>query len=128
MDQNEGPGLQHIVIKTNIIFETITKMRRAEEDYGGFELMVRPSDGYYQELPSRLGDRLSAEQYKRLEELGVLADADKEGVLLQIFTKPLGDRPTLLILFPHNATGVKGLIQSYRLPRKRQRAGRPHRH
>jgi len=128
LEQNEGPGLQHIAIKTNDIFETITKMRRAEEDYGGFELMVRPSDGYYQELPSRLGDRLSAEQYERLEELGVLADADEEGVLLQIFTKPLGDRPTLLFLFPHNATGVKGLIQSYRLLRKRQRAGRPYRH
>merc|ERR1739842_155561 len=62
---------------------------------GGFELMVRPSDGYYRELPSRLGDKLTEDQYTRLEELGILADADEEGVLLQIFTKPLGDRPTL---------------------------------
>ena len=97
LEQNEGPGLQHIAIKTNDIFETISKMRNAEENYGGFELMVRPSDQYYEELPSRLGDKLSTEEYKRLEELGILADADEEGVLLQIFTKPLSDRPTLFL-------------------------------
>ena len=97
LEQNEGPGLQHIAIKTNDIFETIEKMRYAEENLGGFELMVRPSDNYYRELPSRLGDKLSEQQYAKLEELGILADADEEGVLLQIFTKPLGDRPTLFI-------------------------------
>jgi 4-hydroxyphenylpyruvate dioxygenase len=97
LEQNEGPGLQHIAIKTNDIFETITKMRYAEENLGGFELMVRPSHEYYKELPDRLGDKLTPEQYAKLEELGILADADEEGVLLQIFTKPLGDRPTLFI-------------------------------
>lgn len=97
LEQNEGPGLQHIAIKTNDIFDTISQMRHAEERYGGFELMVRPSDGYYRELPSRLGDKLTEDQYGRLEELGILADADEEGVLLQIFTKPLGDRPTLFL-------------------------------
>jgi len=97
LEQNEGPGLQHIAIKTNDIFETIAKMRYAEENLGGFELMVRPSEGYYRELPARLGDKLTTEQYAKLEELGILADADHEGVLLQIFTKPLGDRPTLFI-------------------------------
>ncbi|KAL7525007.1 hypothetical protein ACHAXR_000819, partial [Thalassiosira sp. AJA248-18] len=97
LEQNEGPGLQHIAIKTNDIFATIAKMRFAEENYGGFELMVRPSDGYYRELPSRLGDKLTENEYERLEELGILADADDEGVLLQIFTKPLGDRPTLFL-------------------------------
>ncbi|KAL7485586.1 hypothetical protein ACHAW6_011175 [Cyclotella cf. meneghiniana] len=97
LEQNEGPGLQHIAIKTNDIFETIAKMRYAEENLGGFELMVRPSEGYYRELPARLGDKLTTVQYAKLEELGILADADHEGVLLQIFTKPLGDRPTLFI-------------------------------
>jgi len=97
LEQNEGSGLQHIAIKTNDIFDTISKMRYAEENLGGFELMVRPSNGYYRELPSRLGNKLTDDQYKRLEELGILADADEEGVLLQIFTKPLGDRPTLFI-------------------------------
>ena len=97
LEQNEGPGLQHIAIKTDDIFETITKMRHAEDNFGGFELMVRPSDEYYRDLPSRLGNKLSVDQYERLEELGILADADEEGVLLQIFTKPLGDRPTLFL-------------------------------
>ena len=97
LEQNEGPGLQHIAIKTNDIFHTIRKMRYAEEHLGGFELMVRPSSQYYEELPSRLGDKLSLDQYEQLEKLGILADADDEGVLLQIFTKPLGDRPTLFL-------------------------------
>ncbi len=97
LEQNEGPGLQHIAIKTNDIFHTIRKMRYAEEHLGGFELMVRPSSQYYEELPSRLGDKLTPDQYEQLEKLGILADADDEGVLLQIFTKPLGDRPTLFL-------------------------------
>jgi 4-hydroxyphenylpyruvate dioxygenase len=97
LEQNEGPGMQHIAIKTNDIFHTITKMRYAEEHLGGFELMVRPSSQYYEELPSRLGDKLSTGQYEQLEKLGILADADDEGVLLQVFTKPLGDRPTLFL-------------------------------
>lgn len=59
--------------------------------------MKRPSEGYYRELPGRLGELLTEEQYEKLEELGILADADEEGVLLQVFTKPLGDRPTLFI-------------------------------
>ncbi|KAL3770645.1 hypothetical protein ACHAWU_004344 [Discostella pseudostelligera] len=95
LEQNEGPGIQHIAIKTNDIFHTIAQMRYAEEHLGGFELMVRPSSQYYEELPMRLGDKLSMDQYEQLEKLGILADADDEGVLLQIFTKPLGDRPTL---------------------------------
>lgn len=94
LEQNEGSGLQHLALKTNDIFQTIQLIRQAEEEYGGFELMTRPSEEYYQELPDRLGDRLSQEQYERLEKLGILADADDEGILLQIFTKPIGDRPT----------------------------------
>jgi 4-hydroxyphenylpyruvate dioxygenase len=93
LEQNEGPGLQHLALKTDDIFSTIRHLREMEE-VGGFELMTRPSDGYYRELPQRLGDKLSSAQYADLEELGILADADDEGILLQIFTKPIGDRPT----------------------------------
>ena len=89
LEQNEGAGLQHLALKTNDISETIRLMRIAEEQFGGFELMKRPSDGYYSELPDRLGDQLTSEQYETLEELGILADADDEGLLLQIFTKPI---------------------------------------
>ena len=69
-------------------------MRQIQQDMFGFELMKRPSDEYYRDLPDRLGDQLTPEQYEELEELGILADADDEGVLLQLFTKPVGDRPT----------------------------------
>lgn len=59
LEQNEGPGLQHLALKTRDIFHTITKMREAEKNLIGFELMIRPSDEYYRELPTFLGDRLS---------------------------------------------------------------------
>ena len=49
------------------------------------------------DLPLRLGDSLTAEQYSKVRELGILADKDDQGVLLQIFTKPVGDRPTLFL-------------------------------
>lgn len=97
LEQNEGPGLQHLALKTDDIFETVSKVRMAEEELGGFDLMRRPSDEYYRELPDKLGDQLTPEQYAKCEELGILADADDEGILLQIFTKPIGDRPTFFI-------------------------------
>jgi len=59
LEQNEGAGLQHLALKTDDIFATIRQMREAEEMFGGFELMKRPSDEYYRELPDRLGDQLS---------------------------------------------------------------------
>merc|ERR1711935_485836 len=64
LDQNEGNGVQHIALKTKDIFSTIRKMRRIGRSMLGFELMKRPSDEYYQELPDRLGDRLTPTQYK----------------------------------------------------------------
>ena len=94
LEQNEGPGLQHLALKTKDIFKTVRKMRESSENSFGFELMKRPSDEYYRELPERLGDQLTPEQYEELEELGILADSDDEGILLQLFTKPIGDRPT----------------------------------
>eukprot|EP00529_Nitzschia_sp_RCC80_P018881 CAMPEP_0113505324 /NCGR_PEP_ID=MMETSP0014_2-20120614/35247_1 /TAXON_ID=2857 /ORGANISM="Nitzschia sp." /LENGTH=507 /DNA_ID=CAMNT_0000400611 /DNA_START=25 /DNA_END=1545 /DNA_ORIENTATION=- /assembly_acc=CAM_ASM_000159 len=95
LEQNEGAGLQHLALKTSDIFKTIRKMKDVQQtSLLGFELMKRPSDEYYKELPDRLGDQLTPSQYEELEELGILADADDEGVLLQLFTKPVGDRPT----------------------------------
>jgi 4-hydroxyphenylpyruvate dioxygenase len=95
LEQNEGAGLQHLALKTNDIFKTIRTMRNVQQNsLLGFDLMKRPSDEYYKELPGRLGDQLTPGQYEELEELGILADADEEGVLLQLFTKPVGDRPT----------------------------------
>eukprot|EP00958_Prasinococcus_capsulatus_P014979 scaffold1588_cov408-Prasinococcus_capsulatus_cf.AAC.4 len=94
LEQNEGPGLQHLALKCDDIFHTLTCMRAS---VAAFDFMPRPSDDYYRQLPSRIGDSLSAEQYRQCEELGILADKDPEGVLLQIFTKPVGDRSTLFL-------------------------------
>jgi 4-hydroxyphenylpyruvate dioxygenase len=91
LEQNEGPGVQHVALKTRDVISTIRRMRASPIQ---FDLMRRPNDEYYRDLPQRLGDKLTPEQYQSLEELGILADADEEGVLLQIFTKPIGDRPT----------------------------------
>ena len=60
-------------------------------------LACRPSDAYYRELPGRLGDALTPDEYAQVEELGLLADLDDAGVLLQVFTRPVGDRPTLFL-------------------------------
>ncbi|GAB4813284.1 hypothetical protein N2152v2_000330 [Parachlorella kessleri] len=96
LEQNEGPGLQHLALKTSDIFRTLKEMR-ARTDHGGFEFMPRPSQDYYHNLPNKIGPILTPEQYVAVEELGLLVDKDDQGVLLQIFTKPLGDRPTVFI-------------------------------
>eukprot|EP00242_Pyramimonas_sp_CCMP2087_P016785 CAMPEP_0198211876 /NCGR_PEP_ID=MMETSP1445-20131203/25394_1 /TAXON_ID=36898 /ORGANISM="Pyramimonas sp., Strain CCMP2087" /LENGTH=443 /DNA_ID=CAMNT_0043886227 /DNA_START=137 /DNA_END=1464 /DNA_ORIENTATION=- len=97
LDQNEGPGVQHIALKTDDIFSTLRRMRE-RSGCGGFDFMPRPSDGYYERLPERVGkDTLTEAQFKECKELGILVDRDDQGVLLQIFTKPLGDRPTIFI-------------------------------
>ncbi|KAG2434438.1 hypothetical protein HYH02_012268 [Chlamydomonas schloesseri] len=96
LEQNEGPGLQHLALMTSDIFTTLREMR-ARSDFGGFEFMPRASDKYYKNLPKKIGDVLTPQQYKEVEELGILVDKDDQGVLLQIFTKPLGDRPTVFI-------------------------------
>jgi len=96
LQHNQGPGVQHIALKTTDIFSTIRRMRERSEA-GGFEFMRRPSDEYYKELPMRLGEALTPQQYKEIEELGLLADRDEEGILIQIFTTPVTHRPTLFL-------------------------------
>lgn len=94
LEQNEGPGLQHVALKTDDIVSTMRQMR-ARSALGGFDFMPSPSPDYYRQLPNRIGSLLTAQQYKDVEELGLLVDKDDQGILLQIFTKPLGDRPTV---------------------------------
>ncbi|MEW5303742.1 MAG: hypothetical protein WDW36_006402 [Sanguina aurantia] len=96
LEQNEGPGLQHLALKSDDIFATLRGMR-ARSSSGGFEFMPRPSDGYYERLPARIGGVLTAQQFLDVKELGILVDRDDQGTLLQIFSKPLGDRPTVFI-------------------------------
>lgn len=161
LEQNEGPGLQHLALKTNDIIHTVGEMAKRSQ-YGGFEFMPRPSEGYYGRVAHKVvrregggreagmtdairrnacvqscravwcvveggqSCRQSRAQFKRIqtnscapvcapacafllllllqgtdmtpdqiaacERHGILIDKDDQGILLQIFTKPLGDR------------------------------------
>src|SRR3954454_2233602 len=82
-----GPGVQHIALATNDIVRTVRAMQAA-----GVEFLDTP-DAYYDDLGSWVGEtRVPLDQ---LRELKVLADRDEDGYLLQIFTKPVQDRPTV---------------------------------
>ncbi|KAG9439046.1 hypothetical protein H6P81_019211 [Aristolochia fimbriata] len=96
LDHNEGAGVQHLAIGTDDIFRTLREMR-ARSAVGGFEFMPSPPVTYYRNLRRRTGDVLTEEQTRECERLGILVDRDDQGVLLQIFTKPVGDRPTIFL-------------------------------
>ena len=101
LETNGGEGVQHMALFTGDIFNTVRAMRAVSDSAGmggaGFEFLPAQRDAYYETLPARLGDSLSTSQYADLKALGILADKDSEGVLLQIFTKPVGDRSTLFL-------------------------------
>jgi 4-hydroxyphenylpyruvate dioxygenase len=82
-----GPGVQHLALATNDIISTVTALRDR-----GLEFLRVPTT-YYDELQGRVGK--IDEPVNRLQELGILVDRDPDGYLLQIFTKPVQDRPTL---------------------------------
>ncbi|XP_078433392.1 4-hydroxyphenylpyruvate dioxygenase [Wolffia australiana] len=96
LDHNHGPGLQHLALASDDVIKTLRKMR-AVSAMGGFEFLAPPPPTYYRNLRKRASDVLSEEQMKACEELGLLVDRDDQGVLLQIFTKPVGDRPTMFL-------------------------------
>ena len=87
LDFYNGAGVQHIAVATNNIIETVTKLKER-----GVEFLSVP-DTYYDDLLQRVGT--IDEDLKPLRELNILVDRDEEGYLLQIFTKPVEDRPTL---------------------------------
>ena len=82
-----GPGVQHLALATDDIIATVTRLRGH-----GVEFLQVP-DTYYETVPARVGT--IDEQLDALRQLGILVDRDDEGYLLQIFTKPVQDRPTL---------------------------------
>ncbi len=82
-----GPGVQHLAIATDDIIETVTALRDR-----GIEFLRVPTT-YYADLQARVGT--IDEPVDTLAELGILVDRDPDGYLLQIFTKPVQDRPTL---------------------------------
>ena len=92
LDFYEGAGVQHIAVATNDIIDTVSKMRAK-----GVEFLSTPPDDYYRAVPERLTahNHELGEDIEKLKALGIMIDADEEGYLLQIFTKPVEDRPTL---------------------------------
>ncbi|WP_225975508.1 4-hydroxyphenylpyruvate dioxygenase [Panacibacter ginsenosidivorans] len=87
LDYFDGEGCQHVALATNNIVETVAELQNR-----GVEFLKVPST-YYDDLLDRVGH--IDEDLQPLKELGILVDRDNEGYLLQIFTKPVEDRPTL---------------------------------
>ena len=87
LDYYRGPGVQHIACATDDIVSTVRHLRE-----NGVEF-IRVPPAYYEDLDRRIGK--IDEPLDDLAELGILADRDDEGYLLQIFTQPVQDRPTL---------------------------------
>jgi 4-hydroxyphenylpyruvate dioxygenase len=87
LDYYKTPGVQHIALLCKDIVHTVTKLKE-----NGIEFLRVP-DSYYDEIPTRIG--AIDEDISALKELGILVDRDEEGYLLQIFTKPVEDRPTV---------------------------------
>jgi len=92
LDFYEGPGVQHIAVATDDIIKTVAQLKAR-----GVEFLPPPPQAYYDDIPRRLGSHMDImkEDINELQKLSILVDADEEGYLLQIFTKPIEDRPTL---------------------------------
>lgn len=92
LDFYEGEGVQHIAVATDDIIKTVRDLKSR-----GVEFLSTPPQAYYDAIPDRLKDHMHKfkEDIRELQDLGIMIDADEEGYLLQIFTKPVEDRPTL---------------------------------
>ncbi|MEV0728405.1 4-hydroxyphenylpyruvate dioxygenase [Polymorphospora sp. NPDC051019] len=122
LDFYGGPGAQHLALATNDILRTVDAMR-AE----GVEFLSTP-DSYYEDpaLRARIGQvRVPIEELKKR---GILVDRDEDGYLLQIFTKPVGDRPTVFfeLIERHGSLGFgkgnfKALFEA--IEREQERRG-----
>jgi 4-hydroxyphenylpyruvate dioxygenase len=118
----DGPGCQHIALATNDILRTVDEMRAR-----GVEFLATP-DSYYEdpELRARIGEvRVPIEE---LQNRAILVDRDEDGYLLQIFTRPVGDRPTVFfeLIERHGSLGFgkgnfKALFEA--IEREQERRG-----
>jgi 4-hydroxyphenylpyruvate dioxygenase len=99
LDWYHTPGTQHIALRTEDVTATVRRLRE-----NGVEFLGLPHE-YYAALPERVGD--VGVPMDLLEELGIEADRDEEGYLLQIFTKPMQDRPTFFfeVIERHGSRG-----------------------
>jgi 4-hydroxyphenylpyruvate dioxygenase len=120
IDYYNGAGAQHIAMATRDIVACVSNLREQ-----GVEFLTIPEE-YYDDVPERIGK--IDEEIDDLRRLGILVDRDDEGYLLQIFTKPVGDRPTVFfeIIERHGARGFgegnfKALFQA--IEREQDRRG-----
>jgi 4-hydroxyphenylpyruvate dioxygenase len=99
LEYNNGSGVQHIACATNNIIETVSKLRKNDVEF------LQVPKTYYENLEKRVKN--INEPIEQLQELGILVDRDEDGYLLQIFTQPVQDRPTLFfeIIERHGAQG-----------------------
>jgi 4-hydroxyphenylpyruvate dioxygenase len=87
LDFYKGAGVQHIAVATDDIIATVGQMRENGVDF------LRVPDTYYEDVPTRVGE--INENLEEIKRLNILVDRDEDGYLLQIFTKPIQDRPTV---------------------------------
>ena len=116
----KGAGAQHIAVATRDIVACVAALRDQ-----GVEFLTIP-ESYYDDVPERIGE--IEEDLADLREQGILVDRDDEGYLLQIFTKPVGDRPTVFfeIIERHGSRGFgegnfKALFEA--IEREQERRG-----
>ncbi|MGH2830710.1 MAG: VOC family protein, partial [Actinomycetota bacterium] len=95
-----GPGVQHLALLTNDILATVTELRERGVEF------LRVPDTYYEEVRERFAD-LHEVDVDALRSQNILADRDEEGYLLQIFTRPVMDRPTVFfeVIERHGSRG-----------------------
>ena len=119
LDYYLSPGVQHIAMATGDIIETVRELKRR-----GIEFLRVP-DTYYEVLPERVGS--IKEDMHAIHELGILVDRDDEGYLLQIFSRPIQDRPTMFVevIQRHGAKGFgkgnfRALFESIEMEQERR--------
>jgi 4-hydroxyphenylpyruvate dioxygenase len=101
LDFYRGPGVQHLALRTDDIMRTVAELRARGVQF------LRVPDSYYDEVRAKFADMPGEIDVDALAELAILADRDDEGYLLQIFTKPVVDRPTVFfeIIQRHGSRG-----------------------
>jgi 4-hydroxyphenylpyruvate dioxygenase len=119
LDYYLTPGVQHVAMATGDILKTVDDLKSRGMEF------LRVPDTYYEILPDRVGS--IKEDLKVIHELGILVDRDDEGYLLQIFSKPIQDRPTMFIeiIQRHGARGFgkgnfRALFESIELEQERR--------
>lgn len=121
LDYYMTPGVQHVAMSTGDIIRTVRELKNR-----GIEFLRVP-ESYYDVLPERLKDVNVKEDLNQIKELGILVDYDDEGYLLQIFSRPLQDRPTAFIevIERHGSRGFgkgnfKALFEALELEQERR--------